>query len=129
MTMPLPEAVFLICAFGVAYHYAGYPLLLFFVSMSVRAKSDLMYLVKRSNRRPAMTTDYLPRVAVLMSAYNEASVIQAKVKNCSEIDYPADRLEFLFGLDAPIDSTTELLRQMEPERIQVFAFSERRGKL
>src|SRR5438067_2442047 len=129
MKISIPEGLFLISVSGIVYHYAGYPLLLFFLSTLVRAKSDLMYLINRRSRRTRVTSDRLPRVALLMSAYNEASVIQAKVKNCLQIDYPADCLEFLFGLDAPSDSTGELLKQMQPDRVQVFAFSERRGKL
>src|SRR2546423_4088440 len=55
--------------------------------------------------------------------------MQAKVRNCLQLDYLPDRLEFLFGLDAPLDSTAELLAQMQSSRIQVFQFNVRRGKL
>jgi len=64
-----------------------------------------------------------------MSVYNEEAVIRAKVKNLLEIDYPSDRLEFLLGLDAPVDSTSELLSQTPSSRLCVFPFQTRRGKL
>ena len=127
--MSAPELLFFACALSVGYHYAGYPLVLFLLSLLAQAKSDLLYLLNRKSRRATVATEFLPRVAVLMSAYNEAAVIQAKVKNCLEIDYPSDRLEFLFGLDASGDATADLLAQMQSVRIQVFRFNTRRGKL
>src|SRR5262249_52469448 len=54
---------------------------------------------------------------------------EAKVRNCLAIDYPSDRLEFLLGLDAPTDSTAELLSRLSSERLRVFHFAVRRGKL
>ena len=74
-------------------------------------------------------TDRLPRVAVLISAYNEESVIEAKVKNSLELDYPADRLECLIGLDAPTDRTNFILTGMPSSQLRVFPFRMRRGKL
>src|SRR5437588_4182126 len=129
MKISIPEGLFLISVSGIVYHYAGYPLLLFFLSTLVRAKSDLMYLINRRSRRTRVTSDRLPRVALLMSAYNEASVIQAKIANCLQIDYPGDRIECLLGLDAPTDATAELANQVRSEHVHVFEFEVRRGKL
>lgn len=64
-----------------------------------------------------------------MSVYNEEAVIQAKVKNLLETDYPPDQLEFLLGLDAPVDSTGDLLKGNPPSQLHVFPFETRRGKL
>jgi len=112
-----------------AYHYVGYPLLLFVLSALSQATSDFGYLMRRRNRRCLLQTDYVPTVALLMSVYNEEAVIRAKVKNLLEINYPFDRLEFLLGLDAPVDSTGKLLSQTPSSRLRVFPFQTRRGKL
>ena len=125
----MPELIFCLCIAAVAYNYVGYPLLLFVMSLSLQAKSDFLYLVRRGSRRRSPMSDKLPHVAVLISAHNEETVIEAKVRNCLEIDYPADRLEFLLGLDAPTDSTAELLDRISSERLRVFHFAVRRGKL
>ena len=117
------------CLSLVAFHYLGYPLLLFIFSAFSQAKSDFLYLVRRANRRCPFQADYAPRVAVLMSVYNEEAVIQAKVKNLLETNYPPDQLEFLLGLDAPVDSTRELLKENPSSRLRVFSFETRRGKL
>ncbi len=105
------EFVLWLCAGSIAFHYLGYPLLLFIFSVFFQAKADFTYLIRRVNRRCATRTDYVPQVAILMSVYNEESVIRAKVKNLLEINYPFDRLEFLLGLDAPVDSTSKLLSE------------------
>jgi cellulose synthase/poly-beta-1,6-N-acetylglucosamine synthase-like glycosyltransferase len=123
------ELIFWVCIAAVAYNYVGYPLLLFVLCAFVQAKSDFQYLAYRRNRRRLLTTVKVPQVAVLISVYNEESVIDGKARNCLEIDYPADRVEFLFGLDAPTDSTPDLLSRMTSNRLRVFHFSRRRGKL
>jgi len=125
----MPELIFWLCITAVAYNYVGYPLLLFVMSAFVQTRSDLLYLVRRHSRRRSRAGVKFPRVAVLIAAHNEETVIEAKVRNCLEIDYPADRVEFLMGLDAPTDSTAELLNRHSSERLRVFHFAVRRGKL
>lgn len=129
MGMSKPELLFWICVGLVTYNYVGYPLVLFLLSVVSQAKSDLLFLFHRGGRRCASSVQYVPRVAVLMSVHNEEAVIQAKVKNTFESDYPSDRLEFFIGLDAPTDSTADLLSQMEFDRLRVTHFNDRRGKL
>lgn len=121
--------IFWLCIGAVAYHYAGYPWLLYVLSVLAQAKSDFSYLFRRSSRRRCLKAENAPRVAVLISSYNEETVIQAKAQNCLEIDYPEDRVEFLFGLDAPTDSTAEVLSRTASNRLHIFHFSARRGKL
>ncbi len=121
--------IFWVCLGLLAYHYVGYPLLLFVFCALSKATSDFWYLIRRRNRRCLPQTDYVPQVALLMSIYNEEAVIRAKVKNTLAIDYPPDRLEFLLGLDAPTDSTGGVLSQIQLNRLRVFPFQTRRGKL
>ncbi len=129
MRMVIVELSFWVSVAAVAYHYVGYPLLLFILSVLSQARSDFLYLVRRRSRRCGRHMDYVPRVALLISVYNEEAVIQAKVKNTLEIDYPAEQLEVLFGLDAPSDSTARLLDEVRSSRFNIFHFQARRGKL
>ena len=124
-----PELAVWICLALIVFHHIGYPLLLFIFSAFSQAKSDFIYLIRRANRRCHPQADYVPGVALLMSVYNEEAVIRAKVNNLLEINYPSDRLEFLLGLDAPTDSTGEVLSQAQLNRLRVFPFQTRRGKL
>ena len=41
----------------------------------------------------------LPTVSLLISAYNEEGVIERKIHNILEIDYPKEKLEVLIGDD------------------------------
>src|SRR5690349_18351501 len=107
---------------AMAYNYLGYPFALLLCCAISQAKSDLAYLLGRSNRRCELLSDHLPRVAVLVSAFNEESVIEMKANNCLQMGYPADRLEFVFGLDAPTDSSAELLNPFRSERFHVHQF-------
>jgi len=129
MKTPIWEVSFWICLVAITYHYAGYPLLLFILSVLSQAKSDFLYLIGRGNRRSPRETGPASRIALLISAYNEEAVIQAKMRNTLEIDYPAEHLEVLVGLDAPTDSTAKVLGEIESSRLNVFQFRARRGKL
>src|SRR5258707_12780109 len=129
MSLSRLEIIFWICMGAVAYNYVGYPLILFFLSVLFQAKSDLLFLFHRGGRRCVPSSQYLPRVAVLMSVHNEEAVIQSKVKNTLETVYPSDQLELLIGLDAPSDSTADLLSQLTVSQLRVTHFKDRRGKL
>jgi cellulose synthase/poly-beta-1,6-N-acetylglucosamine synthase-like glycosyltransferase len=123
------ELTFWVCFLAVAYNYIGYPILLFCLSAIVQARVDFLYLIHRRSRRCSAQSSYLPRVAMIISAYNEADVIGCKVDNSLRIDYPDDRLEIWFGLDAPTDSTGEILKRLSNRSLRVVEFASRRGKL
>jgi cellulose synthase/poly-beta-1,6-N-acetylglucosamine synthase-like glycosyltransferase len=55
--------------------------------------------------RPA---DHIPSVTVIVTAYNEESVIERRLANLGELDYPADSLELVVTSDASSDRTEEL---------------------
>jgi len=129
MPTALLEFLFWSCIGAVVYHYAGYPVVLFFLAQMAQAKSDLAYLLRRRSRRQSFSPDFVPRVALLVSAYNEEEVIQAKVKNTLAIDYPADSLDVFIGLDSPTDSTPAILAQIPTGAIRIHQFDCRRGKL
>jgi cellulose synthase/poly-beta-1,6-N-acetylglucosamine synthase-like glycosyltransferase len=128
----LPELVFLLCVGAVVYNYAGYPMVLFALSVLTQAKSDVLFILgkrKRSRRRAPTGTGDLPTVAVLLSAFNEEAVIREKVNNCLELDYPHNRIEFLIGLDDPSDATPQILQQIQTPRVHITHFKQRQGKL
>ncbi|HEY3543676.1 MAG TPA: glycosyltransferase, partial [Gaiellaceae bacterium] len=45
---------------------------------------------------------------VIVAAYNEEAVIERRIANLRELDYPADKLELVVSCDAPSDRTDEL---------------------
>jgi len=70
---------------------------------------------------------YLPRVAVVVPAWNEGSVIGASIDRMLALDYPADRIRVYVVDDASTDSTPEVVSGRalaNPGRV----FHLRRGK-
>jgi cellulose synthase/poly-beta-1,6-N-acetylglucosamine synthase-like glycosyltransferase len=52
--------------------------------------------------------DVEPFVSVIVAAYNEETVIEQRIANLRELDYPRDRLEIVVTSDASSDRTEEL---------------------
>jgi cellulose synthase/poly-beta-1,6-N-acetylglucosamine synthase-like glycosyltransferase len=123
------KIAFWLCAGAVVYNYAGYPVLLFLLAAVSQAMSDLRFFLKRESRRVRHKSPYRPRIAILISAFNEESVIEAKVANALNASYPPELTQILIGLDSPTDSTPEILARVQAPNVHVFNFTTRRGKL
>jgi hypothetical protein len=52
----------------------------------------------------------VPRVSLIVAAYNEESVIAAKVANALALEWPRDRLEVIVAVDGATDATAERAR-------------------
>ncbi len=118
------QCIFWLCIGAIAYNYAGYPALLYALGLFMEDSSDA-----QNNSASSSDREFLPRIAILIAALNEELVIEERVKNLLAIDYPPHLVEILIGLDAPSDATPEILKRMASERMQVFHFTQRRGKL
>ncbi len=68
-----------------------------------------------------------PKVSVVIAAYNEEKVIEEKIHNCFELEFPRDRLEILVGSDGSTDRTESIVAKYAPN-VKLFAFSQRSGK-
>ncbi len=58
----------------------------------------------------------LPSVSIIVSTFNEASVIKRKINNISNLNYPHDRLEIIVYDDASSDQTCDIARNVILER-------------
>jgi GT2 family glycosyltransferase len=94
------------------YAWFGYPLLLM----------ALAPLLDRTVRKHRIT----PRVTFIITAYNEAQRLRAKIENTLAQDYPAGQLEVIVASDCSTDGTDEIAR--EYDRVRLVRASERRGK-
>lgn len=119
--MPPPETwlaalAFLLLALAV-YAYVGYPL-------------AARWLVPRIESGPAPTAEDAapPRLTVLVAAYNEAAVIEDRLVNLLEQDYPADSLEILVASDASDDGTDEIVGAVGDPRVVLWRQEPRAGK-
>jgi cellulose synthase/poly-beta-1,6-N-acetylglucosamine synthase-like glycosyltransferase len=87
------------CAALILYTHLGYPL-------ALRA-------LVASRRRPSLdpgTWEELPRVTLIVPAYDEEEVIAAKVANALALDYPRQRLQLIIASDGSVDATAERAR-------------------
>lgn len=98
--MSILALLFWLCSGLIVYTHAGYPLVL-------RA---LVKLRRRPTLAPGAALDELPRVSLIVAAYDEEGVIAAKVANALALDYPRKRLELIVASDGSADATAERAR-------------------
>jgi cellulose synthase/poly-beta-1,6-N-acetylglucosamine synthase-like glycosyltransferase len=112
--------IFWCASFLVVYPYCGYPLL-------------LCLLVRRRTRRASESDEdepTFPTVSLIVSAYNEESVISAKLQNALCLDYPPDRIEILVVSDASTDRTDAIVADIASKEsvVRLIRQPQRRGK-
>jgi len=94
----------------------GYPLLV-----------GLVGLIRR--RRPRADSSFLPSLALLIPAHNEATVIADKLANVLESDYPPDRLRVYVISDASDDGTDAVVSGTDDPRVRLIRQERREGKV
>lgn len=73
----------------------------------------------------------LPKVTVIIPAYNEGAMVEKSLYSVAASDYPADRLEIICVDDGSKDDTWEYIERAQarhPELIQTIRFPANRGK-
>lgn len=101
----------------IVYAYVGYPLLL-----------ALLGLLKTSKVRQQEMDGVEPEVSLIMPAYNESTVIDHKIRNTLELDYPEGKLEIIVVSDGSTDNTAAIVQKCIDSRIRFFELPERSGK-
>ncbi|MCI0525615.1 MAG: glycosyltransferase family 2 protein [Acidobacteria bacterium] len=110
----IAQCVFIFAMGGIALIYAGYPALIFALSLLFR--------------RPVRRDDITPRVSVIIAAYNEERDIGAKLKNTLSLDYPRDRLEIIVASDCSTDRTDEIVDGFSEQGVILYRQPDRFGK-
>jgi hypothetical protein len=109
------EFLFWLAAFGAAYSYFIYPLV-------------LACLPRRKLARGYRDASELPRVTLLVTAHNEVARIEAKIRNSLAVDYPRDRFEVLVASDASTDETDSIVKRFADRGVRLVRAGERLGK-
>lgn len=68
------------------------------------------------------------KVSILISAYNEEKIIEEKILNLLELDYPKELLEILIGDDGSSDKTVEIIKRYQNEGIHLIQAPQNAGK-
>jgi len=115
----IAELFFWVFLFVLFYTYIGYAILLYLL---LQLKS-LFFKKKETNYEPG----YEPDVCLFVTAYNEKDYIARKVENSFGLDYPKEKIQYLWITDGSDDGTPNLLK--EYEELEVYHSAERRGKM
>jgi poly-beta-1,6-N-acetyl-D-glucosamine synthase len=109
------KVIFWLAAAFVFYAYIGYPMWLWICSWL--------------NPKPVLRGSDQPLISVLMVVRNEESHLPRKLQNLVELNYPADRMEFLVASDGSTDKTAEVLAEaVKDQRFRAVLSPEQKGK-
>lgn len=117
------EISFWFCIGLVAYTYVGYGIIAWIL---VKIRKILGKEFKKYN-----DPTFLPKVTLVVPAYNEMSCIEAKVKNTFGLDYPTDLMEVLFVTEGSNDGTSEYINSLKSSysNLRMIGGDTRRGKI
>lgn len=99
--MILLQVLFWLSLLGVAYHHVVFPVL-------------LRTLARRRGPPAApgrLPEALLPRITLVIPAYQEAGFIAEKVRDCARLDYPRHLLKVIVACDGCTDGTAERARE------------------
>lgn len=107
-----------ISLFVIVYTFVGYAIVLF-----------CLIRIKRIFKKPVnlFYPPNLPSVTVLIAAYNEEDIIEEKIQNTLDLDYPKDKLQVIIITDGSTDDTP--VRVNKHEAVRLMHSSLRAGKM
>ena len=108
------EILFLVAAGLLVHTYLLYP-----VSLPILS---LFFSMRRKQGNPGKF-----KVTMVIAAHNEERVIEEKIRNCFDLEFPRKNLEILIGSDASTDRTNSIIARYAPD-VKLFAFNQRGGK-
>lgn len=110
------ELLFWISAFGIAYSYVLYPI-------------TLLIFPKRNIFLPsANSSTDLPKVSIIITAYNEAARIEKKLDNTLSATYSKRLTEIIVASDGSSDTTAEIVGRYAERGVRIVCSHERKGK-
>lgn len=110
--------LFWISLFVIFYTYIGYGILLFVL---VRLKR------KTIRQETIVPPDSFPSLTVVIAAYNEETIIEEKIRNTLSLQYPAEKINYVFVTDGSTDATPAKIEAWP--QIKLMHSPERRGKI
>jgi len=113
------QIIFWICFLALGHTYIIYPFLLKMLARN-----------KQNNQLVYTNQADCPKVAIIMSLFNEEKVIEEKLDSILNSDYPSDKMLLYIGSDNSKDKTNEIVESYAAKHanIHFFPFFERQGK-
>ena len=114
----MTEILFWSLVIIIIYTYVGYAAMLWILGVL----KSLLPRGKSVSRDP-----YEPSVTLLVVSFNEEAWMGKKIRNSLELEYPAEKLNFLWVTDGSDDGSMDIIRKYP--RIDHLHSTERRGKI
>ena len=114
MIPELSDVLAVICIAVAIYHYFGYPL--------------IVVLISRVWKQKPHDAEREPSITLVIAAYNEESVIRAKIENSLALDYPRAKYEIVIVADGSTDATPGIAAEYSSDAVRCMYEPARRGK-
>jgi cellulose synthase/poly-beta-1,6-N-acetylglucosamine synthase-like glycosyltransferase len=112
------QIIFWISLFIIIYTYVGYGIVLFII----------IKLLRVFRKKKTLDPNYeLPTVTLIVAAYNEEYCIEEKITNTIALEYPSNKVNFIFITDGSTDGTAAIIAKYPS--IQLMHKPERSGKI
>ena len=117
--MTIVKIIFWISAFMIFWANIGYPI-------------SILILDKVLKRKNIKINNYEPTISIIIVAHNEEKVIQKKLENIINLDYPKEKREIIVTSDNSTDKTNEIVKNFiknnPTENIVLYNVKKRMGK-
>lgn len=110
--------IFWTLVFVILYCYVGYTIILFFITL-------FKGIFKRV-RKDEQEIDNLPSITIVIPAYNEQEIVEAKVLNTNSTIYPKNKIHQIWVTDGSTDDTPKILKKYA--EITILHNPDRQGK-
>lgn len=111
--------LFWLAAFMIFWANIGYPM-------------SILLFDKFFKKKEKIKKDYEPTVTIMIAAHNEEKVIEEKLENVLNLDYPKSKTNILVTSDNSTDKTNSIVKnyvKKNPKRnIELYIVKERKGK-
>lgn len=117
-------ALFFCSLFSIFLVFMGYPLFLVLLSISRQWKSA----EKRPQERELQRKQGHQTISILVVFRNAGKLLENKINNFYELDYPTEHLELVLVSDGTTDSSKEIAESSASQRVRFFHFNRHQGK-
>jgi len=103
------------------YTFVLYPALL---AVRARTRSKPPFAIPQGKVNPAT----LPRISIIVTAYNEAHQVESLLESLVALEYPAELRQILVISDGSTDGTEDIVRDWEDRGVELLQVEPRSGK-
>ena len=94
------EYIFWILLFIIIYSYLVYPIFLFICNIP-------KWIINKKQ----VNKDYEPLITMFVAAYNEQDFIKQKIENTLSLEYPKEKIQYIWVTDGSTDKTPDILKE------------------